>query len=163
MTCSWLEHDLLIICSSFMVSTCSWLVHDMFDSFMNSLWLGLAHDLVVTTCVWLIQDLFMTCSWLVHYLLLPFSWLNSRNFFTISSSPAHGSFLTWSWLTYSCSLLVQTLDNGTGSTIAKHSSKLQEKIQKETDNMVEWLKDNRLCVAGEKSKLLVEGTKELRT
>ena len=55
------------------------------------------------------------------------------------------------------------MDNGTGSTIAKHSSKLQEKIQKKTDNMVEWLKDNRLCVAGEKSKLLVEGTKELRT
>ena len=39
---------------------------------------------------------------------------------------------------------------------------LKIKIQIEADNSSQWLKDNRMCVAGEKSKLLVIGTKKLR-
>ena len=42
-------------------------------------------------------------------------------------------------------------------------ARLREKIQRETGNSAQWLKDNRLCVAGEKSKLLIIGTSELRT
>ena len=38
---------------------------------------------------------------------------------------------------------------------------LREKIQTEADNSAQWLKDNRLCVAGEKSKLLVLATSEM--
>ena len=44
------------------------------------------------------------------------------------------------------------MDDGTQSTRTKHPREVQEKIQKETDNMVEWLKDNRLCVAGENER-----------
>ena len=44
----------------------------------------------------------------------------------------------------------------------KDPDTLMEKIQAEADNSAQWLKDNRLCVAGEKSKLLVLGTAELR-
>ena len=44
------------------------------------------------------------------------------------------------------------MDDGTRSTRTKYLRELQEKIQKETDNMVEWLKDNRLCVAGENER-----------
>ena len=40
---------------------------------------------------------------------------------------------------------------------------LHEKIQREADNSSQWLKDNRLCVAGEKTKLLVLGTSQMRT
>ena len=39
---------------------------------------------------------------------------------------------------------------------------LNAKIQTEADNTASWLKDNRLCVAGEKSKLLILGTREMR-
>ena len=39
---------------------------------------------------------------------------------------------------------------------------LKETIEREAGNSAQWLKDNRLCVAGEKSKLLVLGTSELR-
>ena len=39
---------------------------------------------------------------------------------------------------------------------------LMRKIQKEADLSCSWLKDNRMIVAGEKSKLLIVGTKELR-
>ena len=35
-------------------------------------------------------------------------------------------------------------------------------IQQEARNSAEWLTDNRLCVAGDKSKLLVIGTRKLR-
>ena len=40
---------------------------------------------------------------------------------------------------------------------------LQIKIQNEADRSTSWLKDNRMCVAGEKSKLLVMGTSKLRS
>ena len=39
---------------------------------------------------------------------------------------------------------------------------LIEKIQAEASNSAQWLKDNRLCVAGEKSKLLVIATRDQR-
>ena len=39
---------------------------------------------------------------------------------------------------------------------------LQQKIQREAEKSAQWLKDNRLCVAGDKSKLLVLGTGEMR-
>ena len=43
------------------------------------------------------------------------------------------------------------------------SGDTQPKLVREVNNMVSWLKDNRLCVAGDKSKLLIVGTSELRT
>ena len=42
------------------------------------------------------------------------------------------------------------------------SGKLLEKIQKEADLSCSWLHDNRMCVAGDKSKLLIIGTEELK-
>ena len=39
---------------------------------------------------------------------------------------------------------------------------LVEKIQHEADNSCDWLRDNRMCVAGEKSKFVIVGTKELK-
>ena len=44
----------------------------------------------------------------------------------------------------------------------KEPAILNEKIQNETEKSAQWLKDNRLCVAGEKTKLLVLGTGEMR-
>ena len=44
----------------------------------------------------------------------------------------------------------------------KDPNVLIEKIQAEASNSSQWLKDNRLCVAGEKSKLLVLGRREMR-
>ena len=40
--------------------------------------------------------------------------------------------------------------------------KLKNLIQQETENSAAWLSDNRLCVAGDKSKLMVIGTRSLR-
>ena len=40
---------------------------------------------------------------------------------------------------------------------------LAAKLQVEVQESVNWLKDNRMCVAGDKSKLLIVGTRELRT
>ena len=45
----------------------------------------------------------------------------------------------------------------------REPARLYEKIQAEAENSAQWLRDNRLCVAGEKSKLLVLGTGEMRT
>ena len=39
---------------------------------------------------------------------------------------------------------------------------LVAKLQVEVQETVNWLKDNRMCVAGDKSKLLIVGTRELR-
>ena len=39
---------------------------------------------------------------------------------------------------------------------------LNTKIQNEVDKSTKWFRDNRLCVAGEKSKLMVLGHSELR-
>ena len=45
---------------------------------------------------------------------------------------------------------------------AKYLATLKNKIQVEADNSAQWLKDNRKCVAGDKSKLLVLATTEIR-
>ena len=54
------------------------------------------------------------------------------------------------------------LDDDTDSVHDGHPDQLMEKLQREVNNTVSWLKDNRLCVAGDKSKLLVIGHPELR-
>jgi hypothetical protein len=45
---------------------------------------------------------------------------------------------------------------------SKDPARLKELIQIEAENSAQWLKDNRLWVAGEKSKFLVLGTREMR-
>ena len=45
------------------------------------------------------------------------------------------------------------VDDDTDSVRAKQPEELVEKLQREVDNSVNWLKDNRLCVAGDKSKI----------
>ena len=45
---------------------------------------------------------------------------------------------------------------------ADHTGQLVEKLQKEVNNTVSWFKDNTLCVAGDKSKLLIVTHQELR-
>ena len=55
------------------------------------------------------------------------------------------------------------VDDDTDSVHSGNPEHLVEKLQREVNNTVSWLKDNRLCVAGDKSKLLVVGTPELRT
>jgi hypothetical protein len=44
----------------------------------------------------------------------------------------------------------------------KDPARLNELIQTEAEKSAQWLKDNKLCVAGEKSKLLVLGTCKMR-
>ena len=39
---------------------------------------------------------------------------------------------------------------------------VRQLTEKEANNSASWLKDNRLCVAGEKRKLLIVGTKKLK-
>ena len=54
------------------------------------------------------------------------------------------------------------VDDDTDVVSDRDPEKLMNKIQKEADLSCNWLTDNRMCVAGEKSKLLIVGTKELR-
>ena len=54
------------------------------------------------------------------------------------------------------------VDDDTDSVSAKNPEELVEKLQREVNNSVNWLKDNRLCVAGDKSKILIVSTKQLR-
>ena len=53
------------------------------------------------------------------------------------------------------------VDDGTGSDHAGQTDQRVEKLQREVNNTVSLLKDNRLCVAGDKSKLLIVGHPEL--
>ena len=55
------------------------------------------------------------------------------------------------------------VDDDTDSVHSGDPEQLVEKLQREVNNTVSWLKDNRLCVAGDKSKMLIVGTSELRT
>jgi hypothetical protein len=48
------------------------------------------------------------------------------------------------------------VDDDTASVHAGHPDQLVEKLQREVNNTVSWLKDNTLCVAGDKSKLLTD-------
>ena len=54
------------------------------------------------------------------------------------------------------------VDDDTDVVHESDPEKLKEKIQLEAYNSCQWLKDNRMCVAGEESKLLIIGTKKLR-
>ena len=51
------------------------------------------------------------------------------------------------------------VDDNTDIVSSAQPSTLQSKLQMKADDSVSWLKDNRMCVAGSKSKLLVVGTK----
>ena len=54
------------------------------------------------------------------------------------------------------------VDDDTDCVSDSDPSKLIEKIEIEAERSCDWLTDNRMCVAGDKSKLLVIGTKEMR-
>ena len=55
------------------------------------------------------------------------------------------------------------VDDNTDSVSAKKPEELVKKLQREVINSVNWLKDNRLSVAGDKSKIcIVISTKQLR-
>ena len=54
------------------------------------------------------------------------------------------------------------VDDDTEVVHDKDPENLKEKIQMEADLSVNWLKDNRMCVAGDKSKLLISGTRQLK-
>ena len=54
------------------------------------------------------------------------------------------------------------VDDDSDSVHAKDPEVLVNLIEQEANNSASWMKDNRLCVAGEKSKLLIIGTKSLK-
>ena len=54
------------------------------------------------------------------------------------------------------------VDDDSDTVHANNQEELTEKLVKETQNTVEWLKDNKMVVAGGKSKILVVGTDQLR-
>ena len=54
------------------------------------------------------------------------------------------------------------VDDNKDSVSAKNPEDLVDKLQREVNNSVNWLKDNRLFVAGDKSKILIVVTKQLR-
>ena len=47
------------------------------------------------------------------------------------------------------------VDDDTDSVHSGDPEQLVEKLQREVKSTVGWLKDNRLCVAGDNSKLLI--------
>ena len=54
------------------------------------------------------------------------------------------------------------VDDDSDSVHAADPEDLRILVEKEANNSADWMKDNRLCVAGDKSKLLVIGTKQLK-
>ena len=54
------------------------------------------------------------------------------------------------------------IDDDTDTVSAPDFESLRSKIQREAKNSADWIKDNRLCVSGDKSKLMVIGTSALR-
>ena len=54
------------------------------------------------------------------------------------------------------------VDDDSDTVSAKEQEQVKDLIEYEAGNSAQWLKDNRLCVAGSKSKLLVIGTSKLR-
>ena len=54
------------------------------------------------------------------------------------------------------------VDDDTDSVSAGDPEDVRQLIEKEANNSARWMKDNRLCVAGEKSKLLIIGTSKMR-
>ena len=55
------------------------------------------------------------------------------------------------------------VDDDSDTVSARDPSELRESIEPEAENSANWLRDNRLCVPRNKSKLLVIGTEKLRT
>ena len=55
------------------------------------------------------------------------------------------------------------VDNDTDHVSDDDPGALQKKIEKEARLSVQWLTDNKLCVAPNKSKLLIAGTQQLHT
>ena len=54
------------------------------------------------------------------------------------------------------------VDDDSDVVHAADPKELKRLIQQEATNSANWLNDNRLCVAGEKSKLLIIGTNKLK-
>ena len=54
------------------------------------------------------------------------------------------------------------IDDDTDCVSDSNPESLERKIQSEAEHSADWLRHNRMVVAGEKSKLVVLGTKELR-
>ena len=54
------------------------------------------------------------------------------------------------------------VDDDTDNTHESDPNRLKELIEQEAQNSATWLHDNKLCVADDKSKLLVIGTRQLR-
>ena len=52
-------------------------------------------------------------------------------------------------------------DDSTDNVSSAHPKDLQNKVQSEAETSVSWVKDNLIC-SGNKTKLMVIGTKELR-
>ena len=57
---------------------------------------------------------------------------------------------------------IMFVDDDTDIVSVKELDKLAESIQIESENSCQWLKDNRMVVAGQKSKLMVIGTGEFK-
>ena len=55
------------------------------------------------------------------------------------------------------------VDDDSDTVSARDPGVLKNLIEHEAGNSASWLKDNRLCVAGDKSKLIVIGTKKMRS
>ena len=55
------------------------------------------------------------------------------------------------------------VDDDSDNTRESDPNRLKELIEQEAQNSANWLRDNKQCVAAEKSKLLVIGTKQLRS
>ena len=55
------------------------------------------------------------------------------------------------------------VDDDSDVVHSKDPEVLRRLIESEANNSASWLKDNRLCVAADKSKLVIAGTKQLRT
>ena len=53
-------------------------------------------------------------------------------------------------------------DDDTDNTSDKDPQELQRKIQREADRSTDWVEDNRMACAGDKTKLLIIGTRQLR-
>ena len=53
-------------------------------------------------------------------------------------------------------------DDDTDNTSDKDPEELQRKIQREADRSTDWVKENSMACAGDKTKLLIVGTRQLR-
>ena len=54
------------------------------------------------------------------------------------------------------------VDDNSDNAHAKSRQELQDMLQSEVNNSVSWLSDNKLCIAPDKSKLLVLGNQKLK-